>query len=66
MLQTRSNKMDFNIKPAKMRDLQGAYLADLYDTWLEKAQKIREANRRQSDRPYLNNNNNFLGTKLNN
>ena len=49
-----------------MRDLQGAYLADLYDTWLEKAQKIREANRRQSDRPYLNNNNNFLGTKLNN
>ena len=49
-----------------MRDLQGAYLADLYDTWLEKAQKIREANRRQSDRPYLNNNNNLLGTKLNN
>ena len=63
MLQTR-NKID--LKTAKLRDLQGAYIADFYDTWHEKAQNIREANRRQSDRPILNSNNNFLGTRFNN
>lgn len=56
-----------NLRPAKLRELQSAYMVDLFDTWHEKARRIKENERRQPDRPiFSSNNNNILGTRLNN
>lgn len=57
-----------NLRLAKLRELQSAYIVDLFDTWHEKARIAKENERRQSDRPIFNSNinNNLLGTRLNN
>jgi hypothetical protein len=59
--------MDINIKPAKLRELQSAYVVDFLETWHDKARRIKQNNdRKQFDKPITGNNNNLLGTKLNN
>lgn len=43
-------------------------MVDLFDKWHDKARRIKENERRQSDKPISNSNNhkNILGTKFNN